>query len=151
MKAIKFHNGIRNVVRMCLLTITFLVLADGKSVKAQINEETAEDMTAKIAYLDLSSVSPMELHFTEDDSNRKPDYYYAAYAFNILKEKAAMDSMYSNCNEVIVTIDRAYSTSEVIVTSCEPQAETGYLRLLSKDANKYYTIDNVIIHIQREK
>lgn len=133
-----------------LLAITFLPLANPVAVKAEINVETSEEMTSRTAYLDLSSVSPLQLHFAEDNTEKKPDYYYAAMAFSILKERIQMDSMYRNCKEVIVTVNQAYSSNEAIQTSMEPKAQTGYLNLLSKETNKCYTIDKVIIHIQRE-
>lgn len=144
------RNYMLMVVRLLLLVVTFLSMGSEVTVKAQINEEESEEMTAQTAYLDMSSVSPLQLHFTEGDTEKKPDYYYAAQAFNILKERTEIDPMYRNCDEVIVTIDRVFSSSDVMLTTCEPQAQTGYLNLLSKETNKYYTIDNVIIHIQRE-
>ena len=134
-----------------VLITTFLSVGNPVTVKAQIYVEKEEKIDAQTAYLDMSSVSPLQLHFTEDESERKPDYYYAAQAFRILKERAEMDPMYSNCNEVIVTINRVGTTDDVMFTSSEPQVQTGYLNLLSKETNKYYTIDRVIIHIQREK
>lgn len=134
-----------------VLIVTFLSVGNPVAVKAQIYEEKEGKIDAQTAYLDMSSVSPLQLHFTEDDSERKPDYYYAAQAFRILKERAEMDSMYEYCNEVIVTINRVGTTDDMVFTSSEPQVQTGYLNLLSKETNKYYTIDSVIIHIQREK
>ena len=134
-----------------VLAVTFLTLDCPMEVKAEINEEVSEEMPAQTAYVDMSKVSPLSLHFTEDQMDQKPDYYYAAQAYQILLERIELDPMYRNCDEVIVTINRAYSSTDVMLTTYEPQAQTGYLNLLSKETNKCYTIDDVVIHIQREK
>ena len=144
---LKFSRVLSSIV----LIVTFLSVGNPVTVKAQINEETEDKIDSQTAYLDMSSVSPLQLHFTEDNQEKKPDYYYAAQAFNILKERTEIDPMYRNCNEVIVTIHRANVIDDVMFTNSEPQVQTGYLNLLSKETNKYYTIDRVIIHIQRDK
>ena len=129
--------------------VVLLFVGSAKTVKAQINNND-EDALAQTAYVDMSYVSPLQLHFTEADSEQKPDYYYAAQAYNILRERIEMDAMYRSCKEVIVTINKAFTTQQIIKTTCEPQVQTGYLNLLSKESNKYYTIDDIVIRIQRE-
>lgn len=139
---------ILKLIPVFLLTFVLCNSLDERVYATEVQAEV-EEATTETAYIDMSSVSPLTLNFTEDEINRKPDYYYAALAFNILNERIAMDSMYRNCREVIVTIDQMNATEDVMRTTFEPKVQTGYLNLLSKETNKCYTIDNVIIRIQR--
>lgn len=132
---------------MCLFTCLSATIPT--TGKAQASREPEEAMEAQTAYLDMSTVGPLQLHFIEEEGEIQADYYYAAQAFHILKEKLTMDTMYENCCEVVVVVHYNDHTNEVMRTTTEPQVQTGYLNLLSKETNKYYTIDQIKIHIQR--
>lgn len=139
---------IAKIILVFLITSLFGLNSSCVIQAEEVNCVT-DDYSTRTAYVDMSFVSPLTLSITEDEMNCKPDYYYAAIAFNILNERIAMDPMYRNCNEVIVTINKINSTKDVMMTIFEPKAQTGYLNLLSKETDKCYKIDQVTIHIQR--
>ena len=132
-----------------MFSLTSFWFMTSNKAKAQITEDSTEDYNVQTAYLDMSSIEPLYLYFTEEETNAKPDYFYATKAYQILKEYSNKDSMYTGCVQVIVTINKAYSSNPVMNTHYEPQVKTGYLNLLSKDFNKQYSIDNIEIKIQR--
>ena len=150
----KMLKIMKKISYICL-AITLISLQKPKEIKAMIKEDVNEECSNdqelfQTAYLDMSYMGPLHLTFTEEDSGKKPDYYYAALAYKILNERINIDPMYYNCKQVIVTINHAYSTNQVMLTNCEPQVQTGYLNLLSRETSKYYMIDHITIHIQRD-
>ena len=123
------------------------------NVYAKTTDTESDEIVAETAYLDMSSVGPLYVDFIEDEANNYADYYYAAKAFHILQEKEKLDPMYSNCREVIVTVTEKAKPTELLLvySKREPKVQTGYLNLTTEHLEKFYTIDDVIIHIQRGK
>lgn len=153
-------SKINRKVRMLILTVIILILGIWQGIFAlaeTTNIDDTFDETDSVevtAYRNQSYTEPLTIYMKEKQFSNTTDYYYATYAYYIWKINVKVNPIYENCKEVIVIVETEKSSEvdEAVYAyyKLEPQIKTGYLNHSSLNSSRIYTIDNIVITVQRK-